>query len=152
MSHNLNIIINLAHTNVHGADSYTYLHKVALALPYAKMEAAGIYDIQSIEARKWLPTLLPNRFKANTIVQIEECDCIISAVDESVGSEPESDVDPCSRHVKGDGSYWLNDARGIPLCRVCESCEKVKTKSYRPEIINGYTQDDVDEPIEPDDY
>ena len=42
------------------------------------------------------------------------------------------------------------DAQGIPLCRVCDSCRKSKLSRYRPEILSGYTQADVDEPIEPD--
>jgi hypothetical protein len=46
--------------------------------------------------------------------------------------------------------YWVNDAQGIPLCKVCEKCEKQKLSRYRPEILTGYTQADVDEPIEPD--
>lgn len=45
-------------------------------------------------------------------------------------------------------SWWLNDAQGIPLCRVCNSCVKHKSKRYRPEILSGYNQNDVDEPIE----
>lgn len=47
-------------------------------------------------------------------------------------------------------SWWLNDAQGIPLCRVCERCEGEKSARYRPEILTGYNQDDVDEPIEGD--
>jgi hypothetical protein len=52
---------------------------------------------------------------------------------------------PCG---SGKSSWWLNDAQGIPVSRVCEDCEaKVKAK-YRPEIFTGYTQADIDEPIE----
>lgn len=47
-------------------------------------------------------------------------------------------------------SYWVNDAQGIPLCRVCPKCRKEKLARYRPEILTGYTQADVDEPIEPE--
>lgn len=54
------------------------------------------------------------------------------------------------RHEKGDGSWWAKDAQGIPLCRVCGRCEREKLAGYRPEILSGYTQEDVDEPIEPD--
>lgn len=46
-------------------------------------------------------------------------------------------------------SWWENDGRGIPLCRVCEKCVDAKLSKYKPEIIQGYGQDDVDEPIEP---
>lgn len=47
-------------------------------------------------------------------------------------------------------SWWEHDAQGIPLCRVCDRCMKEKLSHYRPEILSGYTQADVDEPIEPD--
>lgn len=48
-------------------------------------------------------------------------------------------------------SWWIRDAQGIPLCRVCEKCEKAQLAKYRPEILTGYTQANVDEPIEPED-
>lgn len=47
-------------------------------------------------------------------------------------------------------SWWESDARGIPLCRVCERCHDEKLSRYRPEILSGYNQLDVDEPIDPD--
>lgn len=48
-------------------------------------------------------------------------------------------------------SWWANDAQGIPLRRVCEKCEHLLEEEYRPEILRGYSQEDVDEPIEPED-
>lgn len=39
-------------------------------------------------------------------------------------------------------------AQGIELCRVCDKCEAEKLAKYRPEILSGYTQDDVVEPID----
>jgi hypothetical protein len=53
-------------------------------------------------------------------------------------------------HSKNDGSWWEHDAQGIPLCRVCDKCVDKKLSRYRPEILTGYTQADVDEPIEGD--
>jgi len=50
----------------------------------------------------------------------------------------------------GDDSYWEYDAQGIPLRRVCDSCREEQLSRYRPEILSGYSQADVDEPIEPD--
>lgn len=47
-------------------------------------------------------------------------------------------------------TWWAKDAQGIELCRVCEKCEKEKLAKYRPEILTGYDQSDVDEPIEED--
>jgi len=58
--------------------------------------------------------------------------------------------DACRMHTKNDGSWWAVDAQGIPLCRVCHKCEKEKLSGYRPEILSGYDQSDVDEPIEGD--
>lgn len=46
-------------------------------------------------------------------------------------------------------SWEEYDAQGIYLCRVCDVCQKEKLSHYRPEILTGYTQADVDEPIEP---
>jgi hypothetical protein len=51
----------------------------------------------------------------------------------------------------GEFSWWENDAQGIPLCRVCDKCRSRKLAKYRPEILSGYTQQDVDEPINPQD-
>lgn len=50
-----------------------------------------------------------------------------------------------------DPSWWAFDARGIELCRVCNRCRAEKLARYRPEILSGYDQSDVDEPIEPED-
>jgi hypothetical protein len=47
-------------------------------------------------------------------------------------------------------SWWVYDAKGIPLCRVCNECEKEKLARYRPEILTGYDQKDVDEEIDYD--
>jgi hypothetical protein len=54
--------------------------------------------------------------------------------------------------ISTEPSWWANDAQGIPLCRVCDVCEKQKLSRYRPEILSGYDQSDVDEPIEAEDY
>lgn len=48
----------------------------------------------------------------------------------------------------GEPSWWERDARGIELCRVCDICREAKLSRYRPEILSGYDQDDVNEPIE----
>lgn len=59
-------------------------------------------------------------------------------------------------HICKDGeesdnpSWWEYDAQGIPLCRVCDNCIDEKLARYRPEILSGYGQSDVDEPIEPE--
>ncbi len=51
-----------------------------------------------------------------------------------------------------DASWAEFDGKGIYLCRVCDVCQKSKLSRYRPEILAPYTQADVDEPIEPEDY
>jgi len=49
-------------------------------------------------------------------------------------------------HV-GEDSWWEHDARGIPLCRVCEKCMGVKLEQYRPEVLTNSNYY-ADEPIE----
>ena len=57
-------------------------------------------------------------------------------------------------HLCADGvlsanpSWWEYDAQGIPLCRVCDYCRDEKLSRYRPVILSGYNQSDVDELIE----
>jgi len=49
----------------------------------------------------------------------------------------------------GEVDTWAEyDAQGIYLCKVCKACRKDKLSKYRPEILTGYTQEDVDEPLE----
>lgn len=57
---------------------------------------------------------------------------------------------PC-RCGSGLLAQWEHDAQGIPLCRACSQCRKEKLSKYRPVILTGYTQADVNEPIEPED-
>jgi len=45
-------------------------------------------------------------------------------------------------------SWWVYDAEGIPLCRVCEACKHEKLARYHPEILRGYHRHEVDEPID----
>lgn len=52
-------------------------------------------------------------------------------------------------HRKGDGSWWLKDARGIECARVCGKCEAFKMAGYRPEIFTNASYW-ADEPIECD--
>ena len=49
----------------------------------------------------------------------------------------------------GKTPSWRYDARGIPLDKRCSECWPEARKKYRREILDGYDQDDVDEPIEP---
>lgn len=48
-------------------------------------------------------------------------------------------------------SWELYDAQRIYCGRVCDRCVAKRKARYRPEIFRGYTQADVDEPIEPED-
>ena len=41
------------------------------------------------------------------------------------------------------------DAQGVFLCRACSKCRAEKLRPFRREILDGYNQADVDEPIEP---
>ena len=51
-------------------------------------------------------------------------------------------------HIHDDDSWIEYDAQGIALAEVCEECVKQVLSKYRPEILTGYSQKDVDEPIE----
>ncbi len=53
---------------------------------------------------------------------------------------------PCGSELD---SWWEHDARGIPLCRICDACEEEKLASYRPEVLSSpnYWSD---EPVEGD--
>jgi hypothetical protein len=53
-------------------------------------------------------------------------------------------------HNKHDGSWWEYDAQGIHLCRVCAECRTQQLSRYRPKILTGYSQADIDERIEED--
>jgi hypothetical protein len=77
--------------------------------------------------------MVRSRKDKNKMTHLREHSCI----DGTVSTEP---------------SWWAHDARGIPLCRVCDTCRRQKLSRYRPEILTGYDQNDVDEPIEPEDY
>ena len=50
---------------------------------------------------------------------------------------------------KRSDSWWEYDARGIPLCRVCDICRKAKLAKYRSDVLSDpdYWHD---EPIEED--
>jgi hypothetical protein len=52
----------------------------------------------------------------------------------------------------GEQKWAEYDAQGIFLTYVCDSCRDEKLSKYRPEILTGYTQADVDEPIEPEEW
>lgn len=51
---------------------------------------------------------------------------------------------PCG---SGKGSSWQYDARGIELCRTCETCHQAKMARYRPEVLTNSTYA-ADEDIE----
>lgn len=56
--------------------------------------------------------------------------------------------DTCKMHTKTDGSWWENDARGIPLARVCDHCFDERMAKFRPEVLsdsNYYADEAIDE-------
>lgn len=57
---------------------------------------------------------------------------------------------PCYYEHTGSHTWAEYDAQGIYLCKVCEDCVEERLSHYRPEILSGYNQNDVDEPIEAD--
>ena len=52
---------------------------------------------------------------------------------------------------EGQYSWWEYDARGIPLCKVCDRCKTARLSQYRPEVLQDSNYE-ADEPIEPDDW
>jgi hypothetical protein len=62
-------------------------------------------------------------------------------------------IDGVNRHICAKDERWMEyDGRGIPLTYVCSTCQQEKLAKYRPEILEFYTQEDVDEPIEEEEY
>jgi len=55
---------------------------------------------------------------------------------------------PCG---SGKDSHWESDARGIPLCRVCEDCREEKLSHYRKEVLTNPNYEAI-EPIEPEPF
>jgi len=55
---------------------------------------------------------------------------------------------PCG---SGHNSWWENDARGIPLAKVCARCKDKILNKYRPEVLTNSSYY-ADEPIEAEDY
>ncbi len=55
---------------------------------------------------------------------------------------------PCGSGLESEAQH---DAQGIYLARTCDSCHADRMRAFRPEILSGYDQSDVDEPIEPED-
>jgi hypothetical protein len=51
----------------------------------------------------------------------------------------------------GLSSYWENDARGIPLAKVCKECKAEKLGKFRSEVLTDSNYE-CDEPIEAEDY
>ena len=45
-------------------------------------------------------------------------------------------------------TYWVNDARGIPVAKVCDQWHDDKLKGYRPDIFTDQNYWS-NEPIEP---
>ncbi len=48
---------------------------------------------------------------------------------------------------EGEYSWWEHDARGIPLCKVCDRCEEAKLSMYRSEVLSNPSYQ-ADEQIE----
>ncbi len=55
------------------------------------------------------------------------------------------------RHTK-QNSWWLKDAKGIELSRVCDDCIEDVKRQYAPEVLGerGRYENVVEEQIEPD--
>ena len=64
--------------------------------------------------------------------------------------ETREEIDSGAHQCPQDASWPEDDAKGIYLCRGCPAGIEVKLSRYRPESLTGYSQAEVDEPIEPD--
>jgi hypothetical protein len=65
---------------------------------------------------------------------------------------PEQHREHAQTHTK-QNSWWLNDARGIPCSRVCDTpgCIEAVKARYKPEVFGeGRYEDAVEEPIDPE--
>jgi chaperonin GroES len=77
---------------------------------------------------------------------------LVLRADELLGvfQAPDDDALLGQHECSPGDTWWEYDAQGIPLCLVCCACVGSKLARYRPEILAGYSQSDVDEPIEPE--
>lgn len=57
-----------------------------------------------------------------------------------------------SHRCDRDERWLLRDGRGIELSYVCDDCHDARVATYNPAILDYYTQADVDEQIEPEEY
>ena len=57
----------------------------------------------------------------------------------------------CGHDHVGDYTWWESDARGIPLCKVCDECVDDRLAQYRPDVLSDSNYW-ADEPIEAEDY
>jgi len=46
--------------------------------------------------------------------------------------------------------WWENDARGIPLAKVCRLCRADKLSKFRPDVLTDFQQYITNKPIEED--
>jgi hypothetical protein len=63
----------------------------------------------------------------------------------------DSTEDSCKYGHTHKQTWWEFDARGIPLCKVCDNCVDERLARYRPDVLtdSNYWSD---EPIEEEDY
>lgn len=50
-------------------------------------------------------------------------------------------------HTKHE-SYWVKDARGIELAKVCDKCKKEVLARFRPDVLdnpNYWSDEDIEE-------
>lgn len=43
---------------------------------------------------------------------------------------------PCHKDDPSIESWWENDVKGFPLCKVCTECQAESLRKYRPEILS----------------
>ena len=52
--------------------------------------------------------------------------------------------EPCQNGEHKLVSYWIRDADGFPLSRVCDSCREEVLLKYRPDILTRSSRGEYD--------
>lgn len=64
--------------------------------------------------------------------------------------ETNDDCTQCGLKGNYKKMYWLHDYQGIPCAKVCPGCEERVKARYKSWVFTGYSELDLDEPLEPE--
>ena len=114
----------------------------------AKVNPDGTVNADNLEADKFLSIVREDAMRVTNDKSLKRG--LSSPMGFVNVEEGRMDPSPCDCG-SGQDAEWEFDGQGIALVKACPKCKKQKLSKYRPEILRGYTQADVDEPIEPED-